>query len=430
MSRVEIAPVADRIQMAPSFKKVGHACLIVSFEGHSILLDPWFGTPVNYGVFHAFPAPSVPTEKEINELSAIHISHIHDDHCDLTTLRALPKHLPVLIGKFKNKEFYHRVVGLGFSNVIEIDPGARFQIGSLELSIFPKLPFDGTFDSSVVLTAAGKNYYIANDCLHRESVYWQLAQTYGGFEGAFLGYSVLSSAMWCSDFSLCRDFLERSDSSSLLETRQDTLRYHVQLVCKELKWVVLYASEFRFLNSDLQHHNDLFAPYSDILTLNLGDAKPVLLNPGHVFSELSEAEISDFNQNYREPVISQKDLLPSWVDENCPSVDVESIKKRAFEYFSAVIHRQTRNWVAPFLIQIRLIDQKSHETIQFYFDGDTLVASEVADGEPDFLIEYPARAIGALLEGRWTLPAFHNLYLHRAFIVNVKFGQMGLWQWS
>ena len=74
----------------------GNANFSLFHQNVHLLCDPWFEAPSVAGAFEKFP-PSSLRLTDIPKPNLIYISHIHSDHCEYDTLRALDKTTPVLI---------------------------------------------------------------------------------------------------------------------------------------------------------------------------------------------------------------------------------------------------------------------------------------------------------------------------------------------
>ncbi|CAN5648711.1 hypothetical protein BH10BDE1_BH10BDE1_12240 [soil metagenome] len=415
------------------FRKIGHACFIAECEGQAILFDPWFGAPINHGTFHAVPEMVPPTREELSTLVAIHVSHIHDDHFDLDAAAGLPKNIPVVIGTSNDRRLRDRISHQGFSRVLELEPGVSFSIGPFTLTVYPKFPTDLSFDSSIVLTVAGRNFYIGNDCIHPSHFYSQMLHTHGAFEGGFIGHTIVNPVLWCADFSDCSDYrVPMHDVGELVARVQKDAWHHVQRACEILKfqWFSPYSSEFRFLNRDLLHHNALFCRASDVYKLDLGLTKPILLNPGEKFEGSSDA-LMFAPARLDDAEITDRLILPSWIETHCAEVDLPSIVIKAKGYFQSVLQRQPKIWNCELLIDIKIQEGSRTETIRFRFDQQTWTNADVdAQKTPDMIVEYPARALGELFKGRWDLPALHRFFLHKVRYLKTHFPPMGVLAWK
>ncbi|HEX8710147.1 MAG TPA: MBL fold metallo-hydrolase, partial [Pyrinomonadaceae bacterium] len=111
---------------------LGHATVLINFYGTWLLTDPALRSHV--GVRFAgttfgprrivMPALSV---RELPRLDAVLISHAHMDHCDLGTLRSLPRRTRAVV-QCGNRDLVRR-----FHPVDELEWGQRTEVGGVSI---------------------------------------------------------------------------------------------------------------------------------------------------------------------------------------------------------------------------------------------------------------------------------------------------------
>lgn len=100
----------------------------VKFDNFSILFDPWLTDDEYFGSWsHVPPFDIKKNLDELNSYKSIYISHIHPDHCSISTLEYLNKDIPIYIHKFKSPFIRAKIERLGFK-VIEIEHGEYFNL--------------------------------------------------------------------------------------------------------------------------------------------------------------------------------------------------------------------------------------------------------------------------------------------------------------
>lgn len=112
---------------------LGHATVLINFYGTWLLTDPALRSHVGVNVAGVTigprrlvqPALTVP---ELPPLDAVLVSHAHMDHCDLGTLRRLPRktHAVVQRGNHDLVRRFKQVSELSWGEFIEVD-GARIE---------------------------------------------------------------------------------------------------------------------------------------------------------------------------------------------------------------------------------------------------------------------------------------------------------------
>lgn len=407
-------------------KKIGHACVQFFCKNKSVIFDPWFGQPVNYGIFYPYPKMVPPTNIEMSSVKAIHISHIHDDHLQKESLEQFPKNIPIYIFKSKRRQFFERIYDFGFKNIIEISPGETVAIDdNFSITLFPKFPENGTFDSSCVLTIAGKHFYLSNDCIHSDLIYKMISRMFLNFDGAFIGYTGITASEACVDYSNCAEFLPSFENKPAPASNIKQVCSHIEQIAENLKpkWISPYASDYRFRNRELIKYNPLFSTAEDILKNVNCESRKIILNSGdYLINDKINVASSKENLNF--------DLtpLPSWIESNCPPCDFDLTFEKTKNYFLELFRKKQNVWTTPMSIEIKLLDEQKVKSLYYVFDGNQFYLNE-KNLLADLVLEYQARAISDLIAGRWTLNAFHRLFLHKAKWNKLKYGQMSILNW-
>jgi len=114
---------------------ISNACCIYEANRMRILTDPWLVDGAFEGAW--FHAPALKTKpRDLIDVDALFISHIHPDHYDLKTLSAFQRDIPIFIldayPGFLKKSLEH----LGFTKVIAIPPEKPYEFGPFELTLF------------------------------------------------------------------------------------------------------------------------------------------------------------------------------------------------------------------------------------------------------------------------------------------------------
>lgn len=150
---------------------MGHASFLVQTEETNLLIDPWFS---NTGAFlrswYQFPKNHHMLDFAISQFKLrtknyIYVTHEHEDHFDVKTLKALSEHCnKLLIPNYKNKKLYDAAVNLGFANISCLDEEGNNVIGDLKVNIF--IQETAINNDSAILVENSNNYKFLNlnDC--------------------------------------------------------------------------------------------------------------------------------------------------------------------------------------------------------------------------------------------------------------------------
>ena len=102
----------------------------IDFGNFKILQDPWLTDGEYYGSWSHYPHFDLNNNLgELNSYDAIYISHIHPDHCSVSTLKALNKNIPIFIHKYHFKFLKFKLEMLGFK-VIELENNKRTKLAN------------------------------------------------------------------------------------------------------------------------------------------------------------------------------------------------------------------------------------------------------------------------------------------------------------
>jgi len=103
-----------------------HACLEISYEGFTLLTDPWLDGPAFLGAWMPSPAPDA-SGADLRP-DAILITHEHSDHFHEPTLQLFHKRTPVFVPDFPNERLPRRLAALGFTDVRRVRFGEPVRI--------------------------------------------------------------------------------------------------------------------------------------------------------------------------------------------------------------------------------------------------------------------------------------------------------------
>jgi UDP-MurNAc hydroxylase len=110
---------------------LGHAGFIVTHGKIRVACDPWL-SPL--GAFHAswfqFPCNHHLWERDYRDLTAVVITHEHQDHLDAAFLaRKLSPETPVVVPRHPSRSLWNAVRQVCINPIIEVKPGAEHSFG-------------------------------------------------------------------------------------------------------------------------------------------------------------------------------------------------------------------------------------------------------------------------------------------------------------
>jgi len=162
------APVhTDRVAHGARSAKAGltiqlhaHACLEISYEGFTILTDPWLDGPAFLGAWIQSPAPDA-SAADLRP-DAILITHEHSDHFQEPTLKLFDRRTPVFVPDFPNERLPRRLAALGFRDVHRVRFGEPTRIRK-NWSVTTFEPASYWNDAFVLIDVDGFRIFDIND---------------------------------------------------------------------------------------------------------------------------------------------------------------------------------------------------------------------------------------------------------------------------
>lgn len=134
--------------------RILHAGYWFKLQDTQIVFDPLFETPFSRNC-HAFPPVEFALDKiQQLPLSAVFISHFHDDHCSLESLDLLDRETPIYLF-CPHAELFSMIRELGFRQVYSLELNQSIQIGPFNIT--PRRALDEDVDSMFHIQVAGLN---------------------------------------------------------------------------------------------------------------------------------------------------------------------------------------------------------------------------------------------------------------------------------
>lgn len=136
--------------------RIAHSCVLIDFDGHRVLTDPWFSE--KFGYYHGEPYGI--TLEALPQLDGVVVSHDHYDHYDMEAFRAYPdKQVPIAVKRGIEK----KALGVGFLNVIGMDAWETTTFGPITVTAVPGK--HGVPEITYMLQADGFTVYFGGDTL-------------------------------------------------------------------------------------------------------------------------------------------------------------------------------------------------------------------------------------------------------------------------
>ncbi|WP_024297850.1 MBL fold metallo-hydrolase [Methylomicrobium lacus] len=179
---------------------LGHASVLVEYNGVSILVDPFLAVNPSEGGIERYSFQDLPPH-----IDYVLITHVHHDHYVFETLLRLRHKIGCLVVPKSSGIFYADISmkllarELGFRQVIEIDPLDALPFIDGEIVAVPFLGEhnDLPFAKSGYLVRAGKQkllFAADSNCLD-ERMYHNLCREYGAIDTVFLGMECIGAPL-------------------------------------------------------------------------------------------------------------------------------------------------------------------------------------------------------------------------------------------
>ena len=109
---------------------VGHATVLIEQAGKRVLTDPVLGRMLEGKLWRL---SAMPTRSMYEDVDLVVISHLHHDHCDVTSMRKVGTDVTVLVPSGGGRWLQDQ----GFSHVIEVSYGDVYVDGGLTVRAVP-----------------------------------------------------------------------------------------------------------------------------------------------------------------------------------------------------------------------------------------------------------------------------------------------------
>jgi hypothetical protein len=382
-------------------RSIGHACLEIETSGLRILSDPWWAGPAYTHQWYPWPPPQ-PGGVETRPVDYLYLSHGHEDHFHVETLRLLrpgatalvPEYLTGNVGTYLREE-------LGFCQVIELRHGRTETLRrGLRATAYVNVT-----DSILVLEDGDRVLVDANDALHASSpavidhLTHLIRRNHPVIDTLFLGFA---GASW---FPNCVHIPGKHDRN-VARAREELFCDNFVRVVDQLRPRIAcaFAASFVLVEPHLRWINDvkLELPTPDVAYARKrpGSGTRVhLLLPNDVIDGIdlaagttprpTAAELSRALQgSLRDPVERAEHLRPLSADE------LRSLAQRLEARVRAAEHRL--RGPRPFALEFRLRDNPG--VALHVVTGPTGVRTSVgASRRNDAVIELRSEILDALL---------------------------------
>ena len=207
--------------MKPRIRYLGHACVLIEWNGISILTDPCLGVIPAAVNGERFTYEDLPAR-----IDYVLITHAHHDHFCVESLLRLRHKIGCLIVPHSNGMFYGDLSlkllarAIGFNQVIELEALESISLPDGEIIAIPFLGehADLPHGKTAYVVSAGHNrilFAADSDCLDQE-MYRHIRRVLGPIQTVFLGMECVGAPLTWS----CGSLLPRQPKHSISQSRR------------------------------------------------------------------------------------------------------------------------------------------------------------------------------------------------------------------
>lgn len=201
-----------------------NACCLMESQGFRVLTDPWLTDGAFEGSWCHYPPLKV-RARDLADVDALYISHIHPDHFDPDSLAAFRRDIPILVLDHGPNYLHRALRGLGFTNLVAIKDGAAATLGPFTVTmyapftthVFHDSQLGNLIDSSALFEAGGFSVLNFNDNMPDLHSARRLRERHGQVTVAQIAYNAAGPFPSCFDNlrplqkqAMCEQVLERN----------------------------------------------------------------------------------------------------------------------------------------------------------------------------------------------------------------------------
>jgi len=200
LSQEPLAPRQEWNEPTPHIRYLGHACVLVQWNGVSVMTDPWVSVRPEVGGMERIAYQDLP-----EKIDFALITHAHHDHFVPETLLRVRHRIECLVVPHTHGLFYTdtslklMAKKLGFRNVVELDSLESIKLADGEIIAVPFMGehADLPHGKSAYIVCAGKErilFAADSNCLDYR-LYEHLRRILGDIETVFLGMECVGAPL-------------------------------------------------------------------------------------------------------------------------------------------------------------------------------------------------------------------------------------------
>lgn len=383
--------------------RVLHAGYLLEHGETQVLFDPIFESPFSYNCY-SFPAVSFDLAKIRNlKLTAVFISHHHDDHFSLKSLNLLNRDTSIYM-YCQHLEAFDWLKRLGFKKVFSLDLGEAITVGTLQIT--PLRALNELVDSIFHIQFSDLNILnLVDSWIHPET--WQQLLTINDWDLIMWPFQTMREIEVLSPrrYQMCTQEIPQE---SLDQIKQLNPKRLIPSSCQFQfeSWSWYNQAYFPISYQRFEKEISLKVPKTQVLRLD--PSETVILN-GNTFEKGIPLDwVIPLSQNKVDYIFDPTISVPSTseIAKHLQHVD-EIIRNRVLEYcqyemlsqFHSLQVGLSFDFPSPWCWQVVLYDHVDQKDIFWYeINGDQIKLLDQPKAEISWLTEIPMVKLFAALE--------------------------------
>jgi hypothetical protein len=236
-------------------ENISHACLKYHFKNYSLITDPWIvDQPIKSYMIYKFPSQKQKNFNEINsKVRFCYISHTHEDHFHIPSLKKLNKNIRFLIpdfAKYNNLRranvMHETLKKLGFKKITLLTPWKKKKLSkNFFITLVPsaKTRYFDWENSGLAITYRNKTILNMNDNVTDKDLLKNIKNKIGKIFIYFVQTAGISIHPACFSYS-------KNRKKEIIKNKTNDFKLHKEIIDHiRPEYLIPYAGDFGWFGS-------------------------------------------------------------------------------------------------------------------------------------------------------------------------------------